>query len=138
MGELLPEMRDHNHHVAVVVDEFGGVAGIANLEHLAAEIMGSIGDEMSSVVKEIIPIDANTYEVDGELRIEDANEELDLNLPEGEYDQIAGFILSHLGRIPRQGEHFRYRSLKIAINEMKDRKIERVTVTREKDAAAAP
>jgi putative hemolysin len=138
LGELLPEMRDHNHHVAVVVDEFGGVAGIANLEHLAAEIMGSIGDEMSAVVKEIIPIDANTYEVDGELRIEDVNEELDLNLPEGEYDTVAGFILSHLGRIPRQGEHFRYRSLKIAIKEMKDRKIERVTITREKDAEAAP
>jgi CBS domain containing-hemolysin-like protein len=137
LGELLPEMRDHNYHMAVVVDEFGGVAGIANLEHLAAEIMGSIGDEMSAVVKEIVPIDANTYEVDGELRIEDANEELDLHLPEGEYDTVAGFILSHLGRIPRQGEHFRYRSLKIAITEMKDRKIERVTITREIDAQAA-
>jgi CBS domain containing-hemolysin-like protein len=99
--------------------------------------MGSIGDEMSAVVKEIVPIDANTYEVDGELRIEDANEELDLHLPEGEYDTVAGFILSHLGRIPRQGEHFRYRSLKIAITEMKDRKIERVTITREIDAQAA-
>ncbi len=137
LGELLPEMRDHNNHMAVVVDEFGGVAGIANLEHLAAEIMGSIGDEMSAVVKEIIPIDANTNDVDGELRIEDANEELDLHLPEGDYDTVAGFILSHLGRIPRQGEHFRYHNLKMAITEMKDRKIERVTITREKDASAA-
>ena len=138
LGELLPEMRDHNYHMAIVIDEFGGVAGIANLEHLAAEIMGSIGDEMSTVVREIVPIDANTYEVDGELRIEEANEELDLHLQEGEYDTVAGFILSHLGRIPKQGEHFKYRNLKIAIKEMRDRKIDRIIITREKDASSAP
>jgi len=130
-------MRDHNYHMAIVVDEFGGVAGIANLEHLAAEIMGSIGDEMATVVREIVPIDANTYEVDGELRIEEANDELDLHIPEGEYDTVAGFIMSHLGRIPKQGEHFRYRNLKIAIKEMRERKIDRIIVTREKDASSA-
>jgi len=90
------------------------------------------------VVREIVPIDANTYEVDGELRIEEANEELDLHLPEGEYDTVAGFILSHLGRIPKQGEHFKYRNLKIAIKEMRDRKIDRIIITREKDASSAP
>lgn len=137
LGELLPEMRDHNYHMAIVIDEFGGVAGIANLEHLAAEIMGSIGDEMATVVREIVPIDANTYEVDGELRIDEVNEELDLHLPEGEYDTVAGFIMSHLGRIPKQGEHFRYRNITIAIKEMRERKIDRVIITREKDASAA-
>ncbi|MDD5312963.1 MAG: hemolysin family protein [Dehalococcoidia bacterium] len=137
LGELLPEMRDHNYHIAIVVDEFGGVAGIANLEHLAAEIMGSIGDEMSSSVKEVVPIDANTYDVDGEIRIEEINDQLDLDLPEGEYDTLAGFILSHLGRIPKKGEHFRFRDLKISVTEMRDRKIERLTITREKHAQAA-
>jgi len=137
LGELLPEMRDYNYHIAIVVDEFGGVAGIANLEHLAAEIMGSIGDEMSSSIKEVVPIDANTYDVDGEIRIEEINDQLDLDLPEGEYDTLAGFILSHLGRIPKKGEHFRFRDLKISITEMRDRKIERLTITREKHAQAA-
>jgi putative hemolysin len=137
LGELLPEMRDHNYHMAIIVDEFGGVAGIANLEHLAAEIMGSIGDEMSTSVKEVVPIDANTYDVDGEIRIEEVNDQLDLDLPEGEYDTLAGFILSHLGRIPKKGEHFRFRDLKISITEMRDRKIERITITREKHAQAA-
>lgn len=138
LGELLAEMRNHNYHTAIVIDEFGGVAGMANLEHLAAEIMGSIGDEMTAEEKEITPIDANTYEVDGGLRVEEANEELDLDLPPGEYDTVAGFILSHLGRIPRQGEHFKYRDLTLAITELANRKIERITITREKNAPPAP
>jgi putative hemolysin len=137
LGEMLAEMRNHNYHTAIVIDEFGGVAGVANLEHLAAEIMGSIGDEMTVNEKEITPIDANTYEVDGGLRVEEANDELDLDLPAGEYDTVAGFILSHLGRIPRQGEHFKYRDLKIAITELANRKIERITITREKNAPPA-
>lgn len=134
LGELLTEMRDHNYHMAIVIDEFGGVAGIANLEHLAAEIMGSIGDEMTATEKEIKPIDANTFEIDGGLRIEEANDELELGLPEGDYDTVAGFILSHLGRIPNQGEHFKYRDLTIAITQIANRKIERITITREKNA----
>jgi putative hemolysin len=137
LGEVLSEMRDHNYHMAIVIDEFGGVAGIANLEHLASEILGSIGDEMKINEKEITPIDANTYEIDGGLRVEEANDQLELELPEGEYDTVAGFILSHLGRIPNQGEHFKYRDLTIAITEIVNRKIERITITREKNAPAA-
>jgi putative hemolysin len=137
LGEILAEMRDHNIHTAIVIDEFGGVAGVANLEHLAAEIMGSIGDEMIADEKEITPIDANTYEVDGGLRVEEANDQLELDLPCGEYDTVAGFILSHLGRIPRQGEQFKFRDLKIAITEIANRKIERITITREKNASPA-
>jgi len=134
LGEVLAEMRDSNFHMAIVIDEFGGVAGIANLEHLASEILGSIGDEMSTNEKEITPIDANTFEIDGGLRVEEANDELELDLPSGDYDTVAGFILSHLGRIPKQGEHFRYRDIKIAITEIVNRKIERITITREKNA----
>ncbi len=137
LGELLTEMRDHNFHMAIVIDEFGGVAGIANLEHLAAELMGSMGDEMRVDEKEIMPIDANTYDIDGGLRIEEANDQLNLELPEGEYDTVAGFILSHLGHIPHQGDHFKYRDLTIAITEMSNRKIERITITRERNAPAA-
>jgi putative hemolysin len=62
---------------------------------------------------------------------------LDLDLPSGDYDTVAGFILSHLGRIPKKGEHFRYRDIKIAITEIVNRKIERITITREKHAPPA-
>jgi len=138
LGELLAEMRDNNYRMVVVIDEYGGVAGIATLEHLAAEIMGSIGDELAGKEEDFVTIDANTFEVDGGLRVEEANEELGLDLPTGDYETIAGFILSHLGRIPKQGEQLRYKDLKLAILEMRERKIERILVTKEKDAAPAP
>ena len=94
-------------------------------------------DELGSEDEEIVTVDANTFEVDGGLRIEEANEELELDLPTGDYETVAGFILSHLGRIPKQGEHLKYRDLKLAIIEMQDRKIERVLVTKEQDATPA-
>jgi len=138
LGELLAEMRDNNYRVVVVIDEYGGVAGIATLEHLTAEIMGSIGDELAGREEDFVTIDANTFEVDGGLRVEEANEELGLDLPSGDYETIAGFILSHLGRIPNQGEQLRYKGLTLAILEMRDRKIVRILVTKEKDATPAP
>ncbi|MBM3141827.1 MAG: HlyC/CorC family transporter [Chloroflexi bacterium] len=138
LGELLAEMRDNNYHMVAVVDEYGGVAGIATLEHLTAEIMGVIGDELAGREKDFVTIDAHTFEVDGGLRVEEVNEELDLSLPTGDYETVAGFILSHLERIPKQGEHLRYKDLKLTILEMRGRKIERIMVTKEKDAASAP
>ena len=137
LGELLAEMRDNNYRMVVVVDEYGGVAGIATLEHLTAEIMGSIGDELAGREEDFITIDANTFEVDGGLRVEDANEELGLDLPSGDYETIAGFILSHLGRIPNKGEQLRYKNLKLAILEMREMKVEKILVTKEEDAAPA-
>jgi putative hemolysin len=137
LGELLAEMRDNNYHMVAVVDEYGGVAGIAALEQLTQEIMGVIGDELAGKEKDFVPIDAHTCEVDGGVRVEEANEELDLDLPTGDYETVAGFILSHLGRIPKQGEHLKYKDLKITIAQMKGRKIEKIQITREKDAAPA-
>jgi putative hemolysin len=137
LGELLAEMRDNNYHMVAVVDEYGGVAGIAALEQLTQEIMGVIGDELAGMEKEFVPIDAHTCEVDGGVRVEEANEELNLDLPTGDYETVAGFILSHLGRIPKQGEYLKYKDLKITIAHMKGRKIEKILITREKDAAPA-
>jgi putative hemolysin len=138
LGELLAEMRDNNYHMVAVVDEYGGVAGIAALEQLTQEIMGVIGDELAVKEKDFVPIDAHTCEVDGGVRVEEANEQLDLDLPTGDYETVAGFILSHLGRIPKQGENLKYKDLKITIAEMQGRKIEKIQITREKDAAPAP
>ncbi len=135
LGALLTEMRDNNYSIALVVDEFGGIAGMVTLEQLLEEIVGSIGDELAVEVEDIVTIDANTYEVDGGLRIEDANSELNLNLPADGYETMAGFVLDHMGRIPKQGEQFRYKNLTLAILEMRGMKIERILVTKEGDAA---
>ena len=100
-------------------------------------IMGGIGDELAGREEDFVTIDANTFEVDGGLRIEEVNEELGLDLPAGDYETMAGFILSHLGRIPKQGEQLRYKDLKLAILEMRQMKVERILVTKETDAAPA-
>jgi putative hemolysin len=137
LGELLAEMRDGGHHAAVVVDEFGGIAGMVTLGQLTEEIVGDIRDELTGKEKDFIVTSDSTFQLDGGFRIEDANEELGLNLPSGDYETVAGFILSQLGRIPKQGEHFKYQNLKFVITEIRGMKIEKVIVTREKGVAAA-
>ena len=132
LGELLAEMRDGGHHAAVVVDEFGGIAGMVTLGQLTEEIVGDIRDELTGKEKDFVVTGDSTFEVDGGFRLEEANEELELNLPDGDYETVAGFILSHLGRIPRKGEQFKYQNLKFVITEMRGMKIAKVIVTRQK------
>ena len=138
LGELLTEMRDGGYHIVIIVDEFGGIAGMVTLEQLTEEIVGDIRDELISEEKDFIVTGDSTFQLDGGFRIEEANEELGLELPGGDYETVAGFILSHLGRIPKQGEQLKYRNLKFVITEMRGMKIEQVIVTREQAAAPAP
>jgi putative hemolysin len=131
LGELLAEMRDGGHHAAIIVDEFGGIAGMVTLGQLTEEIVGDIHDELTDQEKDFVVTGDSTFQLDGGFRIEEANEELELNLPGGDYETVAGFILNHLGRVPKQGEHFKYQNLKFVITEMRGMKIEKVMVTRE-------
>ncbi|MDD5287706.1 MAG: hemolysin family protein [Dehalococcoidales bacterium] len=130
-GELFREMGEKNIHLSVIVDEFGGTSGVVTIDQLVAEIMGPMGDEFTPLEKDFEVIDAHTYEIDGSMRIDEANEEMQLNLPEGDYETVAGFILSHMRRIPKTNEQIRYKDLKIIIKEMQGAKIERILVTRE-------
>ena len=115
--------------MAMVVDEFGGISGLVTLKELIEVIVGRVGEEGSGIEKEYATIDQNTFQVEGGMRIHEANQELGLDLPEGDYETIAGFILESLGRIPQEGDHLRYQGLTMEVLEMKGRKIEKVTVT---------
>jgi len=137
LGELLTEMRDGGYHVVIVVDEFGGVVGMVTLGQLTEEIVGDIRDELTGEEKDFMVTGDRTFQLDGGFRVEEANEELGLELPTDDYETVAGFILSHLGRIPKQGEQLKYRDLKFVITEMRGMKIEKVMVTREEDVAPA-
>jgi len=136
LGRLLAEMRDGGHHVALVVDEYGGVEGMVTLGLLTEEVVGDIKDELGNADEDFIMTAANTYQLDGGYRVEDANEELELGLPIGDYETVAGFVLSYLGRIPREGEQLKHGDLKLVIAEMRGNKIEKVVVT--KDVPVAP
>jgi CBS domain containing-hemolysin-like protein len=122
------------------VDEYGGTAGIVTTELLLEEIVGELGDELRPREREFEAVDERTIQVDGGMSIHDANEELELGLPDGEYETVAGFVLSRLGHIPQEGEQIVYDSaedgrasgpsLRLVVTEMHGRKIERVLVQR--------
>jgi putative hemolysin len=132
VGQLFNEMRDNNQRMAVVVDEFGGTVGVVSINKLIEVIVGPMGDEMAGEEKDFDIINDYTFQIDGAMRVEQANEELELGLPEGNYKSVAGFILYLLQRIPRQGENMRYKNLKIIITKMHGVKIEEILVTKEK------
>jgi putative hemolysin len=131
IAQLFAEMQSQGYNMVVVVDEYGGTSGIVTMEKLLEEIVGRLGDELTAAVKEFEYIDEQTIQVDGGMRVEEANEELGLGLPYGEYDTVAGFILSLLGHIPREGEQVRYDGMRLVVAEMHGLKIEKILVTRE-------
>jgi len=137
IDELFAEMRDENYRMCVVVDEYGGTAGVVSLSRLVEEIVGEVGDELAGIEKDYEIINEYTFQIDGSMRIEEVNEEMELDLPEGEdYETVAGFILSLLGHIPKRHEQLRYKGLKMVITEMRGQKIEKILLTKERKAKA--
>ncbi len=132
ISELFAEMQNKNYRMAIVIDEFGGTAGIVSLSRLVEEIVGPVGDEFAEAEKEYETINEYTFQIDGGMRIEEANEEMDLELPSGDYETVAGFVLNLLGHIPKTGERLRYKGLKLGITEMRGVKIEKILLTKEK------
>ncbi|MBA7641415.1 hypothetical protein ES703_49093 [subsurface metagenome] len=137
INELFAEMRDKNYRMCVVVDEFGGTAGIVSLSRLVEEIVGPVGDELAAVERDYEVINEYTFQIDGSMRIEEANEEMNLELPEGDYETVAGFVLSLLRHIPKPGEQLKYKGLKIVVTEMRGLRIEKILLTKEGYAASA-
>jgi len=127
---LLHEFQNQKQHIAVVLDEYGGTAGIVTLEDILEELVGEITDEYEKTPPEPVKkIDQNTIEVDARTYVDDLNDEFELNLPEDEdYDTIGGFVFSHLGYIPKTGESFDYENLKFAIAAAEPRRIKRIRI----------
>ncbi len=132
---LLHEFQSRKLHIAVVLDEYGGTAGIVTLEDIIEELVGEITDEYEETPPEPVKkIDQNTIETDARTYIDDLNDEFDLNLPEDEdYDTIGGFVFSHLGYIPKTGETFDYENLKFTITSAEARRIKRIKIVRTED-----
>jgi CBS domain containing-hemolysin-like protein len=128
IGKLFTEMQSLGYQMAVVVDEFGGTAGMVTLEQLVEEIVGEVRDELVKETKEYEVIGEHTFQVDGSMRLDEVNDELGLSLPKGDYDTIAGFVLSILGHIPEKGEQVRYADLRLVVEEMKGMRIEKILI----------
>jgi putative hemolysin len=130
VGTLFREMQKVGSQMAMAVDEFGGIAGLMTLKQLIEEVVGPVGEEGMEPEMEYVTIDENTFHIDGGMQIEEANEELDLDLPEGDYETVAGFILEALGHIPTEGEHFRHNGLRLEVSQMRGVRVEKVIVTK--------
>ena len=132
---LLHEFQNQKLHIAVVLDEYGGTAGIVTLEDILEELVGEITDEYEETPPEPIKqIDQNTFEADARTYVDDLNDQFELNLPEDEdYDTIGGFVFSHLGYIPKSGESFDYENLKFTIAAAETRRIKRIRIQKTED-----
>ncbi|HLF71499.1 MAG TPA: hemolysin family protein [Dehalococcoidia bacterium] len=130
IGELFREMQASGTQMAIAVDEFGGTAGIVTLEQLLEEMVGPVRDELRPSEEEIMTIDERTIQVDGSLSVEEARDELGIDIPEGPYDTIAGFVLSELGHVPKEGEVLAVNDQRLTVALMKGPKIERLLLTK--------
>ncbi len=132
LDDLLREFKRRKVHLAVVLDEYGGTAGIATIEDLLEEIVGDIADEYDrDEVEDLRRIDARTVEIDARMHIDDLNDAIGLELPEDEdYETVAGFVFSELGYIPPEGEQLESRDARFSILAADERKITRLRVER--------
>lgn len=126
---LLQEMRKAQLYLAVVLDEYGGTAGIITLEDIVEEIIGEIEDEYDVAYEDITPTGVGTYNIEGSAKMDDINDVLGTTLPtEEDYDTISGFIFSILGHIPEEGEELVYENTRFTIEQMDKNRIEKITV----------
>ncbi|WP_155348381.1 CNNM domain-containing protein [Acrocarpospora pleiomorpha] len=124
----LSEMRDEGHHLAIVVDEYGGTDGIVTLEDLVEELIGDIRDEYDEAEVPVRRI-AGDIEVEGLVRLVDFHEETGINLPEGPYETLGGYVMAVLGHLPAVGDSVDSPGAGLTVTEMDGRRVSRVLVT---------
>ena len=137
-SELFEELRHAGNQMAICLDEYGGLAGLVTLKRLTELIVGKVGEEGESPETEYENIMPNVFQIEGGMDIADANNEMDLELPEGEYETIAGFVLDQIGEIPAINDEFEYEDMIFRILEMDRFRIESLLITRNPNLMKTP
>lgn len=128
---LLKELRRRKVHMAIVVDEFGGTAGLVTLEDVIEEIVGEIYDENDEPEEHPIRVlPDGAYSIQAQTPIDEVSEALGVELPEGEYDTLSGFLYALFGRIPSVGESVEWQGFRFVVESADQRRLERVRVER--------
>jgi magnesium and cobalt exporter, CNNM family len=130
VAELLKEMQQEKVHVAIVVDEYGAVAGLVTLEDLLEEIVGEITDEYDREEPQIEPAGDGRFRVNARLAVDELNELLEVDLPNEEWDTVGGLMMGSLGRLPSQGEDVELEGLRFTAEKVQGRRISKVLVER--------
>lgn len=128
--DLLAEFRAERFHIAVVLDEYGGTSGLVTIEDILEEIVGEIDDEYDDASLELIQkVDPTTFDLDGRAPIDDVNEVTGAELPESDdYETVAGFLMSSLGRVPQEGDHYDFEHVRFEVMAADERKVKRVRI----------
>ncbi len=138
VGELLADMRSNRVHMAVVVDEYGGTAGIVTIEDMLEEIVGEIEDEYDREEPTVEKIDDTEVIVDARVSIDDLNELLGLHIEGEDFDTVGGFVYHELGRIPLAGDEVQSDGLRLKVLSVVGRRIKKIRVKKELPAAPPP
>ncbi len=130
--ELFKELQQNKTHMAIIIDEYGGSAGIVTLEDLIEEIVGNIFDEDDDEEKELEKIDDNTFIIKGSISLDEAQEILGATLPVDDYETLSGFIIGQIGRIPEKGDEptIEFNELVFKVEEVEEKKVSKVKVCR--------
>ena len=130
INELFRELQKNKKQIAIIVDEYGGTAGLITMEDILEEIVGDIYDEYDDIEEEYEKIDDNTYILSGSMPIYDVNKLMGVEIPEGDYDTLSGYLQEELGRIPEEEENpiIETKDLIFKIEEYEDRRILKVKV----------
>lgn len=134
VSDLLREMQASRTHLALVVDEYGGTAGLVTIEDLLEELVGEIVDEYDEDESMIVEREDGTWTVDGRLPVEDLAEMLAVELPDDEWDTVGGLVLGLAGRVPREGEVFDVGELTASVTRVQGRRVSEVRVRRRMSA----
>jgi len=129
IDDLLREMRKQRLHIAIVVDEYGGTSGLVTMEDIIEEIVGEIEDEYDTEPPPIIELSTNVFMVEGTVTIADLNEEIDLGIPDLEFETVGGLIYDLVGSLPEKGQVIDYRNLTFMVHRVEGQRIEKVKIT---------
>jgi CBS domain containing-hemolysin-like protein len=129
VAELMREMQRDKFHIAIVVDEYGGTAGLVTLEDLIEELVGEIVDEFDVEEPSIEALAGGAYRVNARMPLDEVNELLGADFPEGDWDTIGGFVFNLLGHVPAEGEAVEHDGYRLAAEKVQGRRIGRVRIT---------
>ena len=128
IGDILSELRHKKSHLAIVLDEYGGTAGLVTMEDIIEEIVGDISDEYDEDEAPFVDLSPGLTLATGQAAISDLSEHLGVELPEGDYDTLGGFLTNQVGRVPQVKEEIQWADLLFSITAADDRKVAQVEI----------